>query len=125
MTLDQHYLNTYRDARIIVTGGAGAIGNTLCRKLTELGATVTVIDDLSSAAFDGRTLAELPSCSLIPKSILDPDALTQAFSQTPQVVFHLAALFANQNSVEHPERDLMINGLGTLRVLQAAQTARA
>jgi nucleoside-diphosphate-sugar epimerase len=37
-------------------------------------------------------------------------------------VFHLAALFANQNSVEHPEHDLMVNGLGTLRILQAAQS---
>ncbi len=39
----------------------------------------------------------------------------------PQIVFHLAALFANQNSVDHPETDLLVNGLGTLKTLQYCQ----
>jgi nucleoside-diphosphate-sugar epimerase len=39
----------------------------------------------------------------------------------PDVVFHLAAFFANQNSVDYPQRDLMTNGLGTLLVYQYAQ----
>jgi len=39
-------------------------------------------------------------------------------------VFHLASLFANQLSVEQPERDLLVNGLGTLRLLLAAAKAR-
>ena len=34
------------------------------------------------------------------------------------MVFHLAAFFANQNSVDHPERDLMVNGMGTLRLME-------
>jgi nucleoside-diphosphate-sugar epimerase len=33
----------------------------------------------------------------------------------------LAALFANQNSVQHPEKDLMINGLGTLKILEKSK----
>ena len=36
-------------------------------------------------------------------------------------MFHLAALFANQNSIDHPERDLMVNGLGTLRLFEFAK----
>ena len=36
-------------------------------------------------------------------------------------VFHLAAHFANQNSVDNPETDLMVNGIGILKVLQYAQ----
>jgi len=32
-------------------------------------------------------------------------------------VFHLAAHFANQNSVDNPETDLMVNGMGILRFL--------
>jgi len=36
-------------------------------------------------------------------------------------VFHLAAHFANQNSVDHPELDLMVNGMGTLKVLERAR----
>ena len=33
----------------------------------------------------------------------------------------LAAFFANQNSVDYPQHDLMTNGLGTLLVHQYAQ----
>ena len=35
-------------------------------------------------------------------------------------VFHLAAFFANQNSVDHPLDDLHTNGAGTLTVLKWA-----
>jgi nucleoside-diphosphate-sugar epimerase len=50
--------------------------------------------------------------------ILDEVKLKRVFFERPQIVFHLAAFFANQNSVDHPERDLMVNGLGTLRLLE-------
>lgn len=36
----------------------------------------------------------------------------------------MAAHFANQNSVENPERDLLVNGMGTLRVLEHAHMAK-
>jgi len=45
------------------------------------------------------------------------------FFRRPTIVFHLAALFANQKSVEHPEKDLLVNAMGTLRVLELAQVA--
>lgn len=124
MSTSPSYLSAYDKAQVLVTGGAGSIGTNLCRRLTELGASVTVLDDLSSASLDGRGLAELPRCRLLQGSILNSEILERAFSPAPHLVFHLAALFANQNSVEHPEPDLMVNGLGTLRVLQAAQAAR-
>jgi nucleoside-diphosphate-sugar epimerase len=54
-------------------------------------------------------------------SILDEKTLEQAFSYNIDVVFHLAAHFANQNSVDHPQEDLLINGLGTLKILEFAQ----
>jgi nucleoside-diphosphate-sugar epimerase len=46
--------------------------------------------------------------------------MKRAFSFKPEYVFHLAAHFANQNSVDHPETDLIVNGLGTLRTLEYA-----
>jgi len=51
-------------------------------------------------------------------SILDEVKLKRVFFAKPQMVFHLAALFANQNSLDHPETDLLVNGLGTLKLLQ-------
>ena len=36
------------------------------------------------------------------------------------IVFHLAAFFANQNSIDFPERDLATNGMGTLNLCRWA-----
>jgi nucleoside-diphosphate-sugar epimerase len=47
----------------------------------------------------------------------------RAFKFKPNHVFHLAAHFANQNSVDHPESDFMVNGLGTLRILEQSRLA--
>ena len=54
-------------------------------------------------------------------SITDEDALSKCFSLKPDYVVHMAALFANQNSVDHPLDDLEVNGEGTLKVLQYSE----
>jgi nucleoside-diphosphate-sugar epimerase len=53
--------------------------------------------------------------------VLDDKKLRAVFENKPAIVYHLAAHFANQNSVDHPEVDLMVNGMGTLKVLQYAR----
>ena len=102
--------------RVLVTGGAGSIGSNLVALLVEHDYDVTIIDNLSSAH---RNVVP-PSVRFVRGSIEDDRALAEAFETRPEWVFHLAALFANQNSVEHPERDLSVNGAGTVKVLQQA-----
>jgi nucleoside-diphosphate-sugar epimerase len=102
--------------RVLVTGGAGAIGSNLSRALAELGAEVLVLDDLSSSA--RWNVPDHPNVKFVRGSVLDEQVLKRVFFQGPELVFHLAALFANQNSIEHPKDDLLVNGLGTLNVLQ-------
>ena len=116
MVGDDSYLNAYKGVKVLITGGAGAIGSALTRPLAELGASVTVLDDLSSA--ERWNLPDLPDLSFVQGSVLDEQSLKRVFFQGPQLVFHLAALFANQNSIDHPESDLLTNGMGTLKVLQ-------
>jgi nucleoside-diphosphate-sugar epimerase len=82
---------------------------------------VIVIDDLSSGF--KWLLPEDPRLVFVEGSVLDEEKLRYAFSFKPHLVFHLAAHFANQNSVEHPETDLLVNGLGTLRTLQYSHLA--
>jgi UDP-glucose 4-epimerase len=112
------YLEPYKNKVVLVTGGAGAIGSNLCRALAKLGAQVLVLDDLSSA--ERWNVPPLPGVLFIEGDILDEIKLKRVFFERPHVIFHLAAFFANQNSVDHPERDLMVNGMGTLRVLEYA-----
>lgn len=112
----QDYLKHYKGKVVLVTGGAGAIGSNLTRALAELGAQVIIIDDLSSGV--RWNIPSLPGVLFVEGDILDEVKLKRVFFERPQIVFHLAAFFANQNSVDHPERDLMVNGLGTLRLLE-------
>ena len=41
----------------------------------------------------------------------------------PRGVFHLAAFFANQNSVDYPETDILVSGLGTIGIDISAMVA--
>lgn len=111
-----NYTNNYENKLVLVTGGAGAIGSNLVKKLLELKAKVIVIDDLSSGHL--WLLPKHENLTIVIGSILDEEKMKRVFSEKPDLVFHLAAHFANQNSVEHPETDLLVNGLGTLRVLE-------
>jgi len=105
---------------ILITGGAGAIGGNLCRTLSELNAQkIIILDDLSSA-FEWN-IPRAKNIMFVNGSILDDEMLKRVFKEKPEYIFHLAAHFANQNSVDNPEIDLMVNGMGILKVLEYAQ----
>jgi UDP-glucose 4-epimerase len=107
----------FEGKRILVTGGAGAIGSNLVKRLNELGPErIVVIDDLSSSY--EWNLPRGPRITFVRGSILDEEKLRWAFKERPEIVYHLAAHFANQNSVDNPETDLMVNGMGILKVLE-------
>lgn len=116
------YQTHYAGLTVLVTGGAGAIGSNLVRTIAGLGAkTVLVLDDLS-AGYEWN-LPSLPNVLFAKGSVTDEVTLKRVFSLKPEVVYHLAAFFANQNSVDYPQRDLHTNGLGTLLLLQYCQMA--
>jgi UDP-glucose 4-epimerase len=115
----EEVLDCYTGKRILLTGGAGCIGSNLTKVLLKADPEkIIVLDDLSAAyewniPKDKRVL-------FIRGSILDEGKMKRAFSFKPDYVFHLAAHFANQNSVDHPEADLLVNGLGTLKTLECS-----
>lgn len=108
---------------VVVTGGAGAIGSRLVAQVLARGCeSLTVVDDLSSGY--PWLLPDDPRVRLVAR-----DVVAWAEGRQPELegatVFHLAAFFANQNSVDHPTDDLHTNGLGTLRTLMWAEAHRA
>jgi UDP-glucose 4-epimerase len=118
----EQYLKSYQGRVVLVTGGAGCIGSNLTSTLSKAGAAkVVVLDDLSAA--EEWNIPTTPNVTFIKGSVLDEKALARAFSGKVSFVFHLAAHFANQNSVDNPEADLMVNGLGTLKVLEHSRAA--
>lgn len=110
----------FKNARILVTGGAGCIGTSLVNTLLESNPTrIVILDDLSAAP--AWNIPQDRRVTFIHGSVLDDEKMTTAFSGSPEYVFHLAAHFANQNSVDHPETDLMVNGLGVLKALRLSK----
>lgn len=105
--------------RILVTGGAGAIGSNLVNRLAENpDHDITILDNLSSGHADNVKSA--PNIQFIQGSVESDEDLDLIFSKPIETIFHLAANFANQNSVDFPQRDLQVNGMGTLKLLLRA-----
>lgn len=110
----------YNDKTVLVTGGAGCVGSNLCRELSKHAGEVIILDNLDSAYEWNIPVAD--NINFIKGDILDDKILDKVFNDKPDYVFHLAAHFANQNSVDNPELDLMVNGMGILKVLQHAHS---
>jgi nucleoside-diphosphate-sugar epimerase len=115
----KEYFREYKNEIVLVTGGAGCIGSNLIKALIKAEAKVVILDDLSSSYEWNIPTSE--QISFVKGSILDDEMLKRVFKSKPDYVFHLAAHFANQNSVDNPETDLLVNGLGILKVLEYAQ----
>jgi UDP-glucose 4-epimerase len=115
-------LRTIANEECVVTGGAGAIGSQLVRRLLAEGAKrVQVIDNLSAGY--PWLLPEDPRVELLNQDVAK---LVEAGPGVDSpLVFHLAAFFANQNSVDHPLDDLHTNGCGTLATLLWAEANHA
>ncbi len=112
------HLAAYKGKTVFITGGAGAIGSNLVRAISPLCERVLVLDNLVSSA--RWNIPSLPNVMFVEGDILDEVKLKRIHLDKPDIVFHLAAFFANQNSVDHPENDLMVNGMGTLRLMEYA-----
>ena len=111
------YHDYYSDKVVLVTGGAGAIGSNLVMALAKCKAKcVMVLDNLSSSF--RWSIPSQPNVMFVEGDITDDIMLKRVLSEKPDVVFHLAAFFANQNSVDYPEKDINTNGIGTLKLLQ-------
>ncbi|MHA1909677.1 MAG: NAD-dependent epimerase/dehydratase family protein, partial [Candidatus Thorarchaeota archaeon] len=116
----ERVLEKYTDTTVLITGGAGCIGSNLTKTLINAEPTkITILDDLSSSFLWNVPTDDV--VQFVKGSILDEQKLKKVFSESPDYVFHLAAHFANQNSIDHPEDDLMVNGLGHLRVMESCR----
>ena len=106
----------------LVTGGAGFIGSHLASALSEQGARVRVIDDLSTGSEEN--LREISGdIDFIKASITDTSALARALENV-ELIFHEAAIPSVPRSVANPAEthDASVNG--TFSVLLAAKEKR-
>ena len=114
----------FRDARVLVTGGAGFVGSTLARRLCGLGARVTVMDamlpDSGGNLFNLEGLRDridFRNMDLRDSDSLLPLLEGQAF------VFHLAGQVSHTDSMRDPFQDLAANTEATLALLEECRRA--
>lgn len=109
--------------RVLVTGGAGFIGSNLVRALVRRGDAVTVIDNLATSLSLRSIEDVLDEIDFVHGDVRCPEDLERATSGRFDVVYHLAASFANELSIEYPLLDKRCNVDGTRHTLDAARKA--
>ena len=106
---------------MLVTGGAGFIGAHLVRALVERGHRVTVLDNLAST-WSMRLIEDVAArIEFVHGDVRLPEDLERVGSGPFVRVYHLAASFANELSMEYPTIDMRSNSEGTLNVLALAR----
>ena len=104
---------------VLVTGGAGFIGSHVVRAFIDRGASVTVLDDLSS----GKR-ANLPDgVVFVHDDIRSPGAARLVRDGSFDVICHLAAQIDVRRSVTDPMFDVAVNIGGSLNLLEAIRAS--
>jgi nucleoside-diphosphate-sugar epimerase len=117
----------YEGRNILVTGGAGAIGSNLIIALSQLvGDTgnIIVLDNLSSIKEKNPwNITPLSNILFVEGDVRSDVDLKRVFKEKLSLVFHLAAFFANQNSVDYPEISAEVDIIGLIKLLEFSRLA--
>jgi nucleoside-diphosphate-sugar epimerase len=105
--------------KALVTGGAGFIGSHLVEALVSAGGRVAVLDNLSGGSLSNLEPVK-DRIEFYENDIRQLEVLTKV-AQGCDVIFHLAAVVAVQQTISDPVESAMVNEIGTINVLEAAR----
>lgn len=109
----------YNNLSVLVTGGAGFIGSHLAEKLVELGAKVTIIDNLSTGKITNLENIK-QKLQFIQGDITDLKTCIKV-TQNQKIIFHLAAFVSVPESIKNPNLCNDTNVTGTFNLLESAK----
>lgn len=117
------FVNTLAGKRVLVTGGAGFIGSNLAEALLELGASVTVLDDLSTGLESNvDRLKDHPNYRFVLGDITKPESYKALLTEV-DMISHQAALGSVPRSIALPLNTHNVNATGFLTMLHEAKEA--
>ncbi|MDL2267239.1 NAD-dependent epimerase/dehydratase family protein [Desulfovibrio sp. OttesenSCG-928-G15] len=109
-------------SRVLITGGAGFIGSSLARRLTRMGARVTIADSLIPEY--GGNFANIEdirdAVDLNITDVRDPHAMRHLI-QGQDFLFNLAGQTSHMDSMTEPLTDLEINARAQLSIVEACR----
>ena len=108
--------------KVLVTGGLGFIGSNLCVRLVELGATVTIVDNmmprLGGNLFNVKGIEDQIHINF--SDVRDAHSMDYLV-KGQEIIFHLAGQVNHVDSIRNPIQDLDINCRGTLVLLESCR----
>jgi nucleoside-diphosphate-sugar epimerase len=106
-------------AHLLLTGGAGFIGTSLCERLLE-GNRVRVLDNLRRNGLDAAGLTGHPNLELVVGDVRDA-ALVREVTEGVTHVVHMASIAGVDTVMKNPVLTMDVSLKGTMNVLEAAQ----
>ena len=104
-------LSVLKNKEILVTGGCGFIGSEIVKQLSEIGANVTIIDNLSSGKEE--YIQNLSNVKLITADLLDDDAI-ESIVKDKEYIINNAALPFIPDSYYIPKKFFDVNVNATI-----------
>jgi UDP-glucose 4-epimerase len=114
--------DTFRSARVLITGGLGFIGSTLARRLVELDARITLVDSLIPT-YGGnlRNIDGIEDRVRVNIADVRDEHSMDYLVQGQDFLFNLAGQNSHLDSMHDPYADLDINCRAQLSILEACR----
>lgn len=115
-------MNSYGDAKVLITGGLGFIGSNLARALLAQGADVTLVDSLIPQ-YGGNPFNIEDFRDKVSVNVCDVrDSFAMAYLlKGKDYLFNLAGQTSHMDSMTDPQMDLEINATAQLSILEVCR----
>ncbi len=121
-TSKEHIGKTYKNKKVLITGGLGFIGSNIAIKLCDLGADITIVDALIED-YGGNLFNIEPVKDRININIGDirDESSMDYLVKDKHFIFNLAGQVSHLDSMKDPYTDLEINCRSQLSLLEACR----